>query len=99
MGSTKHAHSSGHAAKRPSKNTAATNIIPKPPPLDVRKIADDFGAGWCMVEVATNSLSGQELGYPEVQVLKRALKLLWPANECLSDLGADLPDNDEDDES
>ena len=53
----------------------------------------------CMVEVATKSLEGQEIGYPEVQVLNRALKLLWSANECLSDLGTQLPDEDEEDES
>jgi hypothetical protein len=99
MGSAKKpAHSTDRATKRPSKR-AATNIIPKPPPVDVRKIADDFGSGWCMVEVATNSLSGQEIGYPEVQVLKRALKLLWPANECLSDFGTQIPNDEEEVES
>lgn len=34
-----------------------------------------------MVEVVMNSLIGQEIGHPEAEVLKHALKVLWPVNE------------------
>lgn len=83
---------SARKSKRSAKKVATM------PPVSVRTIAEEFSIGWCMVEVAMNSLDSQEIGHPEQEVLKRAIKILWPVSEYLSDLEAQLPDDEEGDE-
>lgn len=80
-----------------SRKSKRTEVVTAPAG-GVRKLAEDFSIGWCMVEVAMNSLEGREVGHPEQQVLRRALAILWPVNEHLSELEMQLPDETESDE-
>lgn len=90
------AHSTGRKTKRPSQQApAAPTVATSKPPVSVSKLCDDFSAGWCMVEVAMHSLDGKEIGHAEGVVLQRALKILWPISEYLSDLEAALPMDEE----
>jgi hypothetical protein len=82
--------------KRLVKKADAAETASKPS-VSVRTLCNEFSAGWCMVEVVMRSLDGQEIGHPEGEVLKRALKILWPINEYLSGLEIALPDEADDD--
>lgn len=43
----------------------------------------------CLVEVTLHSLESQEIGFPEQEVLRRALKSIWSAHDWIDELKPD----------
>lgn len=63
---------------------------------NVRGIANELQAGYCIVECVKGSLEGAELGFPQQEALRVAMRHLWGVSEWLSDRVAELPLDDED---
>jgi hypothetical protein len=53
----------------------------------------------CLLEVTMRSLESQEIAFPEQEVLKRALKMIWCVHDWINELKQDdLNDDDGKDE-
>ena len=62
-------------------------------PVSVQSILGECIGAISLVEVAMRSLESQEIGNPEQEVLKRALKLIWSVHDWLHELNSDELDN------
>jgi len=67
------------------------------PHVDTRSIFDDCAGAICLVEVTMHSLESREIGHPEQEVLKRALKLIWSVHDWIDE--NETRSNDADDEN
>jgi len=65
--------------------------------VSVQSILGECIGASSLVEVAMHSLESQEIGNPEQEVLKRALKLIWSVHDWLHELNSDDLDNQDDD--
>lgn len=66
--------------------------------VSARSILDECIGAVCLVEVSLHSLDSREIGHPEQEVLKRALKLMWSVHEWIDDSNRDALDDDDDGE-
>lgn len=88
-----------NASTRPKKIPSQTPSPTAPPRQTSPKFAGARAAleecigAICLVEVTLHSLEFQEIGMPEQEVLKRALKMSWRVHDWLDDL--DLNDLEE----
>lgn len=48
-----------------------------------------------LVEVTLHSLEQNEIGHPEQEVLKRALKVMWVVHDWIDESNPDLGDEDD----
>lgn len=62
------------------------------------KILGECTGAICLVEVSRRSLESQEIGHPEQDVLKPALRLLWSVHDWIDESTPDLEDEDDDGE-
>ncbi|MGE3667314.1 MAG: hypothetical protein AB7G51_11935 [Steroidobacteraceae bacterium] len=67
-------------------------------PVSARSILDECMAATSLVEVTLHSLEQNEIGYPEQEVLKRALKVIWVVHDWIDESSPDLGDEDDDGE-
>lgn len=63
--------------------------------VSARSILDECIVATSLVEVTLHSLEGNEIGYPEQEVLKRALKVMWVVHDWIDDSNPDLGDEDD----
>lgn len=72
-------------------------IVENSPSDSVRSILGECAAAICLVEVTMLSLESREIGHPEQEVLKRALKLIWSVHDWIDESNpGHLNDDDED---
>ena len=65
--------------------------------VSVQSILGECIGAISLVEVAMHSLDSQDIGSPEQEVLKRALKLIWSVHDWLHESNSDDLDNKDDD--
>lgn len=66
-------------------------------PVSVRSILGECAGAICLVDVTLHSLESREVGHPEQEVLKRALKLIWSVHDWIDESYSDDPDSENDD--
>lgn len=67
-------------------------------PVSARSILDECMAATSLIEVTLHSLEQNEIGHPEQEVLKRALKVMWVVHDWIDESNPDLGDEDDDGE-
>lgn len=67
------------------------------PSDSVRSILGECAAAICLVEVTMHSLQSREIGHPEQEVLKRALKLIWSVHDWIDESNPGYLDDQDDD--
>lgn len=65
--------------------------------ISVRSILGECAAAICLVEVTMHSLESREIGHPEQEVLKRALKLIWSVHDWIDASNPGRSDDDDED--
>jgi hypothetical protein len=65
--------------------------------VSVRNILGECAAAICLVEVTMHSLQSREIGHPEQEVLKRALKLNWSVHDWIDESNPGHLDGDDED--
>lgn len=91
------------ASKRPpARSEKDTPNAESPAPSSGQKTSKSASAGsaldecvgaLCLVEVAMHSLEWQEIGFPEQEVLKRALKAIWCVHDWIDELTSNTLDD------
>ena len=89
---------SGPAIKRASKTASPAASVQQrvSPPVGARSILGECAGAICLVEVTMHSLEAREIGHPEQEVLKRALKVIWSVHDWIDESTANDPDADND---
>ena len=67
-------------------------------PVGIRGLLSGCIGAVSLVEVTMHSLESREIGHPEQEVLKRALKVIWFIHDCIDKATSGDPDNESDDE-
>ena len=65
---------------RISRNTRNAAVFPRPggaQPVSIDSILEECVSATSLIEVTLHSLEAREIGHPEQEVLKRALKVIW----------------------
>lgn len=62
--------------------------------VSVDTILDECVGAICFVEVTLHSLESQEIGFPEQEVLRRALKSVWSVHDWIYELKPDDTDGE-----
>lgn len=88
-------HTEKPASASAGKTRAKARKAPKAV-IPAATVRDDTLAALCIMEVTLHSLESQEIGTPEQEVLKLALKTLWKVHDVLIEFAPD--DDDDDDE-
>ena len=70
-----------------SSNSASAPAIPLAiTSVSAETILNECVGAICLVEVTLHSLESQEIAYPEQEVLRRALKLIWSVHDWIYEL-------------
>jgi hypothetical protein len=88
-------------AKKPASETDSSAGLLRQgasPPVGARSILGECAGAICLVEVTMHSLESREIGHPEQEVLKRALKLIWSVHDWIDESTANDPDDGSDHE-
>lgn len=87
-------------AKNSTANTGSPAVSQRRGALgavSVRSILGECAAAICLVEVTVHSLQSREIGHPEQEVLKRALKLIWSVHDWVDESNPGHLDDEDDD--
>jgi hypothetical protein len=57
--------------------------------VSVGTVLNECVGAICFVEVTLHSLESQEIGFPEQEVLRRALKSIWSVHDWIDELKPD----------
>ena len=88
-------------AKKSKPKAGGQSATPRPrtaAPVSARSILDECMAATSLIEVTLHSLEQNEIGHPEQEVLKRALKVMWVVHDWIDESNPDLGDEDDDEE-
>lgn len=82
------------AATRPKKTVASESssglvTLRATKSVSVKTVLHECVGAICLVEVTLHSLESQEIGFPEQEVLKRALKSIWSVHDWIDELKTD----------
>ena len=66
--------------------------------VSARSILNECMTATSLVEVTLRSLEQNEIGHPEQEVLKRALKVMWVVHDWIDESNPDLGGEDDDGE-
>lgn len=86
-------------AKKSTAKTDSSAVSQRRRPsesVSVRSILGECAAGICLVEVTMHSLESREIGHPEQEVLKRALKLIWSVHDWIDESNPGYLDDEDD---
>jgi hypothetical protein len=69
----------------PKSDSPADSRRQKISPVGPRSILGECAGAICLVEVTMHSLEAREIGHPEQEVLKRALKVIWSVHDWIDE--------------
>lgn len=79
------------AATRAHKTVASNDLLTlrATKSVSVETVLRECVGAICLVEVTLHSLESQEIGFPEQEVLRRALKSIWSVHDWIDELKSD----------
>lgn len=69
------------------------------PKISIRSILDVCIGASSLVEITINSLEAREIGDPEQEVLRHALKVIWSIHDFIHEATSNEPDDNGDHEA
>lgn len=68
---------SGRTPRRSARKAVTSPRSGAPLPISIDSILEECVSATSLIEVTLHSLEAREIGHPEQEVLKRALKVIW----------------------
>jgi len=94
----------GKKQSLPAKKSTSKTVLPAvalrqgtSQSVSARSILGECAGALCLVEVTMHSLESREIGHPEQEVLKRALKLIWSVHDWIDETKSNGTDDENDD--